>query len=84
MIKNLDDTTPDQFVSDSLVQDELDVSGMTLHRWDRDPRLAALGWPPPMKVTGGRRKFRSRRALEQFKANLLQRALAERGKTVTT
>ena len=84
MSKNLEDQTPDTFVPDSLVRAELDVSTMTLHRWDNDPRLAAIGWPPAMKAPGGRTKKRSRKQLEQFKANLMRDALAARGKKVTT
>jgi hypothetical protein len=79
MTKILEDTTPDSLVADPTVMAEMDVSAMTIYRWDNDPRLAALGWPPALRVPGGRAKRRSRRALEAFKRNLLQRAIAERG-----
>jgi hypothetical protein len=36
--------------------------------WDRDPRLAELGWEPPVKIR--RRNYRRRRPLEKFKAAL--------------
>jgi hypothetical protein len=84
MIRNPDDQTPDSLVPGAVYRAELDISHMTEWRWDRDPALAAIGWPPAMKVPGGRTKHRSRRALEQFKANLLQQALAERGKKAAT
>jgi hypothetical protein len=68
----------DSFVSDPDVKVELDISEMTKWRWDRSPELASLGWPPPMRVA--RKKFRSRKLLEQFKQNMLDRAIADRGK----
>jgi hypothetical protein len=76
MAKNLDDI--DNFVPDHVVRAELSISGMTLWRWDRSPELAAVGWPPPMRIA--RKKFRSRRLLELFKKNMLQRAFTARGK----
>lgn len=68
--------TPDEFVPDPRVCQEFNVSSMTIWRWDRDPAKALLGWPPPIRIN--RRKFRSRKQLEQFKANLLQAALEAR------
>jgi hypothetical protein len=73
------DPTNDSFVPDRVVRAELSIAPMTLWRWDRNPALAELGWPPPMRVRGGRRKFRSRKQLEFFKQNMLQRAIAARG-----
>jgi hypothetical protein len=54
---------------------------MTMWRWDRDPLMAELGWPAVIRIAGGSvgRKYRSRSQLEQFKANLVQRAIAQRG-----
>ena len=69
----------DQFVPDSQVRAELSISPMTMWRMDRDPRLAELGWPPPMRPMANGYKYRSRLALEKFKQNMLQRALAARG-----
>lgn len=60
-------------VPDTIVVTEFNVTPMTLSRWTNDPRL---GFPPPMKIN--RRNFRSRHALEAFKAELLRRAIAER------
>ena len=67
-------TTPDELVPDPQVWAELGISSMTLWRWDHDPKLAALGFPPPIKIRT--RNFRSRRRLEKFKSNLLKNAVA--------
>jgi len=48
------------------------VSEMTIWRWDRDPKMAELGWPSAVKIR--KRKFRPRKQLEAFKANLLRQA----------
>ena len=66
----------DEFAPDLKVCEELGVTAMTLWRWDHDPAKAALGWPPPIRI--GPRKFRSRKLLEEFKAAMVQRALADR------
>lgn len=69
---------PDSHVPDSKARQELGgLSRMCLWRWDRSADMRALGWPPPIELNG--RKYRSRRALEEFKANLMRRALAARG-----
>jgi hypothetical protein len=60
---------PDQFVPDPVVWRELGVSSMTGWRYTRDPHL---GFPPQIKIR--RRNFRSRAALEEFKARLVQSA----------
>ncbi len=62
---------------DPKVCKEFSVTPMTVWRWDHDPAKANLGWPPPIKI--GERKFRSRRLLEEFKANLLRMAIEARG-----
>lgn len=73
-------TETDVLVPDPRVREEFGgVSEMTIHRWDRDPQMAALGWPPPIRIRN--RKFRSRRALEAFKATMARRAVAERANT---
>jgi hypothetical protein len=66
----------DDLVPDPAICDEFSVSSMTIWRWDRDPKMIALGWPLPVYIR--RRKFRSRNALEGFKNNLLQHAIAHR------
>ena len=47
---DLSDNVPDELVPDPQVAREFNVSLMTLWRWDRDPRLAKLGWEPPVKI----------------------------------
>jgi hypothetical protein len=73
MLSDIDALVPDRQVR----QEFGDISDMTLWRWDRSAEKAALGWPPPVRIGAGKssRKFRSRKMLEQFKINLLQRAL---------
>jgi hypothetical protein len=46
---------------------------MTIWRWDRDSKL---GFPPAIRIN--RRTYRSRRALEEWKAKLLAEALNRR------
>jgi hypothetical protein len=74
-----DDDTPgtDTFVPDPLVQKEFGVTAMSIWRWDRDPDLIKLGWPPPIRIRS--RKFRSRIALENFKRVMARRAIEQRG-----
>jgi hypothetical protein len=67
-ICDLPDNAPDELVPDPQVAREFNVTLMTLWRWDRDPRLAELGWEPPVKIR--RRNYRRRRPLEKFKAAL--------------
>jgi hypothetical protein len=70
---------PDMLVADNTARAELGgLSRMSLHRYDRDPAMAALGWPVRVMMNG--RGYRSRKALEAFKANLMQRAIAARGR----
>jgi hypothetical protein len=57
---------PDALVPDPLVRREFGISAMTLFRWSRDP---ALNFPPAVKVRT--RNFRSRRALEAWKARMI-------------
>jgi hypothetical protein len=47
---DLPDNVPDELVPDPQVAREFNVSLMTLWRWDRDPKLAELGWEPPVKI----------------------------------
>jgi predicted DNA-binding transcriptional regulator AlpA len=68
---------PDEMVPDPQVCREFGITGMTLYRWTKDPKM---GFPPPIKFsnkpTG--RNYRSRRQLEAFKARMMQRAIAAR------
>jgi hypothetical protein len=70
---------PDELVPDPVVCREFNISAMTLWRWDRDPDLAALGFPPP--VTIRKRKFRLRKQLEAFKQTMLRRAITQRAES---
>jgi hypothetical protein len=59
----------DRLIPDRDILAEFNINPMTLWRWDRDPRLAALGWPPPIRIN--RRKYRSQRQKEKFTAALI-------------
>jgi hypothetical protein len=59
---------PDQLVPDKVVCREFGVTPMTIYRWDRSLKLAAMGWEPPVKINDRNYRWRSR--LERFKANL--------------
>jgi hypothetical protein len=63
----------DQLVPDTAVLREFGVCSMTLSRWSKDPKL---GFPPPIKINS--RNYRSRLALDAFKAALLRKAIIER------
>jgi hypothetical protein len=63
--------TPDEFVPDPEVRRELNINEMRLHRWERDPRL---NFPPKIKIRG--HNFRSRKALEDFKARMIGMAVS--------
>jgi hypothetical protein len=56
--------------------DELKITLMQAWRNDRDPKMAALGWPLPIKRDGRKNSptFRSRKQSEQYKANLVRLA----------
>jgi hypothetical protein len=64
-------TTPD-----TQVRRELSVTRMTLHRWDRDPRMRAIGWPARLRV--GSRNHRDTEAYKKFKAKMAREAIARR------
>jgi hypothetical protein len=65
---------PDELVPDPQVRREFGgISAMTEWRWDRDPKMAELGWEPPVKING--RNYRWRSVIEKVKSRLHQRAL---------
>jgi hypothetical protein len=71
------DKQHDVLVPDAQAAAELGgVSRMCIFRWDRDPGMAALGFPPRVMLNG--RGYRSRQQLEKFKANLMRKAIAAR------
>lgn len=65
--------SPDELVPDPKVWREFNITPMTGWRWTNDPDL---GFPPPIKIRT--RCFRSRRALEAFKARMLRLAIENR------
>jgi hypothetical protein len=65
---------PDPLVPDPKVAEEFGVSLMTLWRWDHDPRMAELGWEPPVKIR--KRNYRSRSVLERVKATAMKIGIA--------
>jgi hypothetical protein len=73
------DDAPDQLVPDPQVQKEFSVCAMTMDRWDKDPKMAELGWPQPIRIRI--RKYRSRRLIERFKASLVKAAIAARARS---
>ena len=56
----------DDLVPDPVVQEELGIGRMALHRWTNDP---GLGFPPIIKIRT--RNYRSRKALEEFKRRMI-------------
>ncbi len=64
---------PDALVPDPVVWRELGVTPMTGWRYARDPDL---GFPAAIKIR--HRNFRSRRALEDWKAKMVRRSTAQR------
>ena len=63
-------------IPDPAVFEDLCITPMTAWRWDRDRRMAELGWPPP--IYRGRYKFRDSSQYRKFKANLVRQAIAKR------
>jgi hypothetical protein len=69
------ENAPDELVPDRQICREFGITPMTLWRWDRDPELR---FAPPVRIRN--RKFRSRRAIEVFKARMLRRAIERRAR----
>jgi hypothetical protein len=67
-----DQSCGDELVPDTAVIREFDITSMTLWRWDND---IELGFPSKIKIR--RRNYRSRRALEEFKARMLRLSIEE-------
>jgi len=70
-----------ELVPDPDVAKEFGTSLMSLWRWDQDPAMAELGWPPPVKIR--KRNHRVRQSLERFKQTLIRQAIEERSHTNT-
>ena len=78
LVETHDTPGHDTLVPDPQVQKEFGVTAMSIWRWDRDPELIKLGWPPPIRIRS--RKFRSRIALENFKRVMARRAIEQRAR----
>jgi hypothetical protein len=74
-----EESANDRFVPDRVMRGELHISPMTAWRYDHDPAMTKLGWPPIIRVGAQGRKYRSRKQLEKFKETLVQRAITNRG-----
>ena len=71
-----DDVEIGPLLPDPFIWQDLCLTSMTIWRWDRDPAMIALGWPPP--IYRGRYKHRDANQYRKFKANLLQQAIKRR------
>jgi hypothetical protein len=76
MSDDMETTEVGTLISDPEVFRELSITAMTGWRWDRDPRMADLGWPPA--IYRGRYKFRDSNQYRKFKARLLRQAITKR------
>jgi hypothetical protein len=65
-----------ELVPDPVVAKEFHTTLMGLWRWDHDASMAALGWPPSVKIRN--RNHRVRRLVEQFKQTLIRQSIEER------
>jgi hypothetical protein len=63
-------------IPDPKIHADLAISEMTSKRWDEDPEMHELGWPPPIRIK--RRKYRVASAYQQFKKNLINKAIHNR------
>jgi hypothetical protein len=50
LVETHDTPGHDTLVPDPQVQKEFGVTAMSIWRWDRDPELIKLGWPPPIRI----------------------------------
>lgn len=67
----LESAGDDTLLTDPQICVDLNISAMTLWRWERDPDLE---FPPKIKIRN--RNYRSARAYREFKHRLMQRATA--------
>jgi hypothetical protein len=72
-------TDHDELVPDQQVRAEFGITRMTLYRWSEDP---TLGFPPKILIRD--RGYRSRHAVEAFKARMLAQAIRQRSRAQTT
>jgi hypothetical protein len=70
-------STSRPLISDTDIRRDLGgLSRMSIWRWDHDPDMAALGWPPPESVNG--RNHRDAEKYESFRGRLAREAIARR------
>jgi hypothetical protein len=70
-------STSRPLISDTDIRRDLGgLSRMSIWRWDRDPHMAALGWPPPESVNG--RNHRDAEQYETFRSRLAREAINKR------
>jgi hypothetical protein len=68
---------PDNLVPDPVFRRELgNASAMFMWRSDNSPEMVARDWPP--RIVLNKRSYRSRAAIEKFKARLVAEALNTR------
>jgi hypothetical protein len=66
------DDAPDALVPDPVVAEEFHITLMTLWKWTRDSRLGF----PPVATKIRNRNYRSRRAIDEFKAKMIERGMS--------
>jgi predicted DNA-binding transcriptional regulator AlpA len=71
-VKKSRDQEPDALVHDSKVIAELGITKMTLWRWEQNAEKEF-----PARIRIGKRNYRSRRSLDNFKARLFNGEFAE-------
>jgi hypothetical protein len=64
MIDKTELFTGDGLLTDAKVAEQLGKHVKSIKRWDRDPRMIALGWPVPLVING--RNHRPRPKLREF------------------
>jgi hypothetical protein len=78
LVETHDTAGHDTLVPDPQVLKEFGVTAMSIWRWDRDPELIKLEWPPPRQqgrhlsmeaAAFVRERYRARRAVQQPHAN---------------
>jgi hypothetical protein len=68
--------TAGTLIPDSEIRRDLNLSRMSLWRWDRDPAMAAIGWPPAVRIND--RNHREADKYEEFKSRLARVAISRR------
>jgi hypothetical protein len=61
------------YAPDSVIAKFLNKHAKTLPRWDKNPQLKELGWPPPTYLNG--RRHRDWARIQEFLRNAAQATL---------